>query len=134
MLDARSAVYHAQRLVDFHPDSENLFWLAEAYRTLGPRSSQLTGKELTNSGKKDAAKKREKRTLEEEERELLETPMGKENWQRHQQKAEELYLRAVNAENPAPAAHRGLGMLYEKLGRANVPLQNREVYGWARPH
>ena len=75
----RSAVFHAQRLVDFHPDSENLFWLAEAYRTLGPRSSQLTGKELTNSGKKDAAKKREKRTLEEEVRELLETPVGKDN-------------------------------------------------------
>ena len=60
----RSAVFHAQRLVDFHPDSENLFWLAEAYRTLGPRSPQLTEKELTNSAKKDAAKKRQKRTLE----------------------------------------------------------------------
>src|SRR5262249_36949509 len=31
----RSAVYLAQRLVDFHPESsENVFWLAEAYRTL----------------------------------------------------------------------------------------------------
>lgn len=124
----RSAVFNAQRLVDFHPDSENLFWLAEAYRTLGPRSSQLTGKELTNSGKKDAAKKRQKRTLEEEERELLETPVGKDNWQRHQQKAEELYLRAVNAENPAPAVHRGLGMLYEKLGRANDAASEYEKY------
>jgi hypothetical protein len=47
---------YAQRLVDFHADSENLFWLAEAYRTLGPRAPQLTEKELTNSAKKDAAK------------------------------------------------------------------------------
>ena len=39
---ARSAVYHAQRLVDFHEDSENLFWLAESYLTLGPRSPLLT--------------------------------------------------------------------------------------------
>jgi predicted Zn-dependent protease len=39
---ARSAVYLAQRLVDFHEDSENLFWLAEGYRTLGPRAPQLT--------------------------------------------------------------------------------------------
>ncbi|HEX4900703.1 MAG TPA: M48 family metalloprotease [Pyrinomonadaceae bacterium] len=124
----RSAVFHAQRLVDFHPDSENLFWLAEAYRTLGPRSPQLTGKELTNSAKKDAAKKRQKRTLEEEERELLETPVGKDNWQRHQQKAEELYLRALNAENPAPAVHRGLGMLYEKLGRATDAASEYEKY------
>jgi predicted Zn-dependent protease len=124
----RSAVFHAQRLMDFHPDSENLFWLAEAYRTLGPRSPQLTEKELTNSAKKDAAKKRQKRTLEEEERELLETPAGKDNWQRHQQKAEELYLRALNAENPVPAVHRGLGMLYEKLGRANDAASEYEKY------
>lgn len=124
----RSAVFHAQRLVDFHPDSENLFWLAEAYRTLGPRSSELTEKELTNSAKKDAAKKRQKRTVEEEERELLETPAGKDNWQQHQQKAEAFYLRALNAENPVPVAHRGLGMLYEKLGRATDAATEYEKY------
>jgi len=124
----RSAVYLAQRLVDFHPDSENLFWLAEAYRTLGPRSPQLTEQELTNSAKKDAAKKREKRTLEEEERELLATPAGKENWQQNQQKAEELYLRALAAENPIPPAHRGLGILYEKLSRANDALTQYQKY------
>ena len=124
----RSAVFNAQRLVDFRPSSANLFWLAEAYRTLGPRSPQLTEKELTNSGKKDAAKKRQKRTLEEEETELLATPVGKENWQRHQQKAEELYLRAINTENPVPVAHRGLGMLYEKLGRAGDAASEYEKY------
>jgi len=124
----RSAVYLAQRLVDFHPDSENLFWLAEAYRTLGPRAPQLTEKQLTNSGKKDAAKKREKRTIEEEERELLATPAGKENWQQNQQKAEELYLRALAAENPIPLAHRGLGILYEKLSRANDALTQYQKY------
>jgi beta-barrel assembly-enhancing protease len=125
---ARSAVYLAQRLVDFHGDSENLFWLAEAYRTLGPRAAQLTEKELTNSAKKDASKKREKRTVEEEERELLATPAGKDNWQRHQQMAEDLYRRALNAENPAPVAHRGLGMLYEKLGRGPDAAGEYEKY------
>jgi hypothetical protein len=71
----RSAVYLALKLVYFHPDSsENVFWLAESYRLLGPRSQQLTEKELTNDAKKDAARKREKRTVEEEERELLATP------------------------------------------------------------
>jgi len=124
----RSAVYLAQRLVDFHPDSENLFWLAEAHRTLGPRAPQLTEKQLTNSAKKDAAKKREKRTLEEEEQELLATPDGKENWQQNQQKAEELYLRALAAENPIPLAHRGLGSLYEKLSRANDALTQYQKY------
>jgi len=125
---ARSAVYLAQRLVDFHGDSENLFWLAESYRTLGPRAPQLTEKELTNSAKKDASKKREKRTLEEEERELLATPAGQDNWQKHQRMAEELYQRSLNAEKPVPAAHRGLGMLYEKLGRGNNAAAEYEKY------
>jgi len=125
---ARSAVYLAQRLVDFHDDSHNLFLLAEAYRTLGPRAPQLTENELTNSAKKSAAKKREKRTPEEEERELLATPAGKENWERHQQTAEQFYRRALNAEKPVPVAHRGLGMLYEKLGRGTDAAAEYEKY------
>jgi predicted Zn-dependent protease len=125
---ARSAVYLAQRLVDFHADSENLFWLAESYRALGPRALQLTEKQLTNSAKKDASKKREKRTVEEEERELLATPAGQENWQKHQQMAEDFYKRALNADNPGPVAHRGLGMLYEKLGRGSDAAAEYEKY------
>lgn len=125
---ARSAIYLAQRLVDFHADSENLFWLAESYRTLGPRAPQLTERELTNSAKKDAAKKSLKRTAEEEERDLLATPAGKENWQRHQQMAEDLYRRALNAENPVPVVHRGLGMLYEKLERRTDAVAEYEKY------
>jgi len=125
----RSAVYLAQRLVDFHPNSsENVFLLAEAYRNLGPRSPQLSEKELTNSAKKDAAKKRQKRTPEEEERELLATPAGPQNWKTHQQRAEELYLRAANLENPFSAVHRGLGMLYEKLGRISDAISEYEKY------
>lgn len=124
----RSAVYLAQRLLDFHEDSENLYWLAESYRTLGPRSPQLTEKEMTNSGKKDAAKKREKRTTEEEERDLLATPAGKDYWQKHQQLAEQLYQRALNAENPVPVAHRGLGLLYEKLGRGAEAVAAYQKY------
>ena len=125
---ARSGVYLAQRLVDFHADSENFFWLAESYRTLGPRAPQLTEKELTNSAMKDAQKKRLKRTAEEEERELLATPAGQDYWQKHQQKSEEFYQRALNAEKPAPVAHRGLGMLYEKLGRGTEAVAEYEKY------
>ena len=130
----RSAIYFAQRLVDFRPESsENVFLLAEAYRTLGPRSPLLTQRELTNSGKKDAAKKREKRTAEEEERDLLATPAGQENWKNHQQKAEELYLRALGTDAPFPTAHRGLGMLYEKLGRKPEAVTAYEKYLEAAP-
>src|ERR1051325_6314860 len=124
----RSAVYLAQRLVDFHPDSENLFWLAESYRALGPRTAQLIESELTNSAKKSAAKKREKRTVEEEDRDLLATLAGQENWKQHQKQAEDFYQRSLSAENPVPAAHRGLGMLYEKLGRTNESIAEYEKY------
>jgi predicted Zn-dependent protease len=124
----RSAVYLAQRLVEFRPNSsENVFLLAEAYRTLGPRSPQLTDKELTNSAKKDAARKRVKRTPEEEERDLLATPAGQQNWKTHQQKGEELYRRALQ-DNPVPTAHRGLGMLYEKLGRTTEAISEYQDY------
>src|SRR6266513_1797317 len=125
----RSAVYLSQRLVDFDPDSsENVFWLAESYRAIGPRSPHLADRELTNSAKKDAAKKHAKRTPEEEEKELLLTPAGQENWKLNQQKAEELYLRALKMDNPFPAAHRGLGMLYEKLERKSDAANEYEKY------
>jgi beta-barrel assembly-enhancing protease len=124
----RSALYFAQRLVDFHPDSENLFLLAEAYRTLGPRSPRLTERELTNDAKKDAAKKLEKRTDEEIEREQLATPAGQENWKAHQQKSEEFYRQSLAAENPVAMAHRGLGMLYEKLDKKTEAVAEYEKY------
>jgi len=125
----RSAIYFAQRLVEFRPESsENVFLLAETYRTLGPRTPELTSRDLTNSGKKNLAKKREKQTVEEEERDLLATAAGQENWKTHQQKAEELYLGALSLENPAPTAHRGLGMLYEKLGRTSEAVIQYEKY------
>lgn len=125
----RSALYLSLRLVEFHPESsQNVFLLAESYRLLGPRTPQLTEKELTNSAKRDAAKKREKRTIEEEERDLLATPAGQENWKLHQQKAEELYTRALSLPDPVPSAHRGLGMLYEKLGRTNEATPEYEKY------
>jgi predicted Zn-dependent protease len=113
-----SAYYVSHKLVDFHPDStENVFYLAEAYRTLGPRAPELTAAELTGGAKKKAAKNRNKRTLEEQEAELMKTPSGQAAWKTNQQKAEELYLRALELNRFNYLAHRGLGMLYEKIGR-----------------
>ena len=125
----RTAIYLSQKLTEFRPESsENLFWLAESYRTLGPRAPQLTEKELTNSAKKDAAKRREKRTPEEEERDLLATEAGRQNWKTNQQKSEDFYLSSLKVENPAPLAHRGLGMLYEKEGRTKYAIEEYQKY------
>jgi regulator of sirC expression with transglutaminase-like and TPR domain len=42
--------------------------------------------------------------------------------------AEHLYRRALNAENPVPVVHRGLGMLYEKLERRTDAAAEYEKY------
>jgi len=114
----RSAVFVSQKLVDMRPESsENIFYLAESYRMLGPRNAQLTEKQLTSGEKKKAAKTRNKRTVEEIEAELLKTPAGQEAWKANSEKAEQLFLRALELNRFNTGAHRGLGMLYEKLER-----------------
>jgi Flp pilus assembly protein TadD len=114
----RSAVFVSQKLVDMRPESsENIYYLAESYRTLGPRNAQLTDKQLTSGEKKKAAKTRSKRTLEELEAELLKSPAGQEAWKANSQKSEQLFLRALELNRFNTGAHRGLGMLYEKLDR-----------------
>lgn len=125
----RSAVFFAQRLVQFRPTSaENVFLLGEAYRMLGPHPPEFSTQELSNGQKKDLAGKRNKQTLEEQERELLASPAGQANWKSNQQKAEEYYQQALAMDTPFPTAHRGLGMLYEKLGRTTDAITEYEKY------
>jgi predicted Zn-dependent protease len=125
----RTAFFVSKKLVDFNPrSSENLFYLAEAYRTLGPRAPELTEKELTSGAKKKAAKKREKLTLEEEEKELMATPAGQENWKLNRQKAELLYVQALELNASNHLVHRGLGMLYEKSQRNREAIREYQRY------
>lgn len=125
----RSAVYVGQKLADYDPNSpQSFYYLAESYRTLGPRTPELSDKELTEGAKRDAAKKRRKYTLEEEEARLMQTPAGQENWKANQQKAETLYLQALKLDASYSPAHRGLGMLYEKLGRKSEAISEYQKY------
>ena len=114
----RSAVFVSQKLINLRSDSsENVFYLAESYRMLGPRNAELTAQQLTSGAKKKAAKTRSKRTLEELDAELLKTPAGQEAWKSNSEQAEKLFLRALELDRFNARAHRGLGMLYEKLNR-----------------
>jgi predicted Zn-dependent protease len=114
----RTAVFVSQKLVTLHPDSsDNVFCLAESYRTLGPRNAELTDKQLTSGAKKKAARTRSKRTLEEQDAELLKTPEGEQAWKSNSEKSETLFLRALELNRFNARAHRGLGMLYELLNR-----------------
>ena len=113
----RTAVAHAQHLVDLHPaDPEDTFLLAEAYRALGPRTAEPSDKNLTRRGKAHARMELMRRTPEEEENELLSRPDGRRSRQANQEKAEGLYAK-VQAMNTSYAnVYRGLGLLYEDQG------------------
>jgi len=125
----RSALYVSNKLANFHPDSsDNLFYLAESFRALGPRAPALTPAELTGGAKKKAAKDRSKRTLEEQEAELMKTPPGQTTWKANQQRSEELYLRALELNRFNSMAHRGLGMLYEKIERKDEAMSEYRKY------
>ena len=125
----RSAVFVSQKLVNLRPESsENVFYLAESYRTLGPRNAELTSKELTSGAKKKAAKTRAKRTLEELDAELLKTPEGQEAWKANSEKAEKLFLRARELDRFNARARRGLGMLYERLNRKDEAANEYAAY------
>jgi predicted Zn-dependent protease len=125
----RSAVFISEKLVNLHPDSsESFFYLAESYRTLGPRDAELTPKQLTSGAKKKAAKTRSKRTLEEQEAELLATPAGQAAWKSNSAEAERLFLRALQLNRLNANARRGLGMLYEKLNRKEEAANEYAAY------
>ncbi len=125
----RTAVFVSQKLVDFHPeDSTNVYYLAESYRALGPQAPELTAKELSGGAKKKAAKNRGKRTLEEQEAELMKTVAGQEAWKSNQEKAEQLYLRALELNRFNFKAYRGLGMLHEKMGKREDAVHDYSKY------
>lgn len=125
----RSAVYVSEKLVNLRPDSsDNVFYLAESYRTLGPRNAELTREQLTSGAKKKAAKNRSKRTLDELDAELLKTPAGQEAWKVNSEKAEKLFLRARELNRLNANARRGLGMLYERLNRKDEAANEYAAY------
>jgi beta-barrel assembly-enhancing protease len=125
----RTAVFVSQKLVDFRPDqSANVYYLAESYRALGPRTPELTAKELTGGEKKKAAKNRRRQTLDEQDAELMKTVAGQQAWKTNQEKAEQLYLRALELNQYNYLVHRGLGMLYEKIGRKEEAISQYRKY------
>jgi tetratricopeptide (TPR) repeat protein len=116
----RSAVLSAQRLTNARPDDPvALYWLGEAYRSLGPRGMELSEQERSLEGQRAAVKVIQKRTVEEENRIVEATPNGQENLRLNGQKAEELFLRAERLDPQFAKPHLGLGMLYSQQKRAD---------------
>ncbi|HJP95134.1 MAG TPA: M48 family metalloprotease [Pyrinomonadaceae bacterium] len=131
----RSAVFIGKKLLELHPESStNTFLLAEAYRMLGPRTAELPPKETTSGAKKKATKFRSKHTLEEQEIELMKTPEGQQAWKSNASEAERLYLKALEIDRFNAVAHRGLGMLLEKLGRKEEAASEYSKYLELQPN
>jgi beta-barrel assembly-enhancing protease len=113
----RTAVRLGKRLTEFAPDAANKVALADSYAALGPRPLDPSAEETTRQGKREAKKRRNKLTSQEEDRALAATPAGGELQKANYKEAEKLYLQAVELEPKNAMAWRGLGELYEKQSR-----------------
>ncbi len=111
----RTAVAVAQRLARQNPrSSEDFRALGDAFRALGPRTPEPSPEELSSKGKKNARKMTTKLTDQEYDNALMATPAGQTAMQASQKQSEEAYWKALELDPGDAAAHRGLGLLYEK--------------------
>jgi Zn-dependent protease with chaperone function len=125
----RTALALSQKLVNFNPaSSENIFCLAEAYRSLGPLPIELIGEELTLKGRKRSLKQKQGAPLDEVEGQLIATPEGQAAWKTNQANAEEQYRKALEVDRKNAAAHRGFGYLLEKTQRHQEALEHYREY------
>ena len=130
----RTAMVTARRLVAFDPrSSEDAYLLAEAYRSLGPRASELSEAELTDKAKKRSNKKRSKLTLDEEEAELSRTSAGALNAEQNRARAEGMYRLALEFDPTNAKAYRGLGLLYERAQKPDKAIEAYRKYLDAQP-
>ena len=115
---ARSAVRAAQRLVDAFPDEPKYqLLLGDAYRSLGAKPKTLSDDEMTRHGKSEDRKNYFKRTEQEEQKILLETPEGQAALKENQAQAEKLYLGVLKSNPSSADTYRDLGFLYEQQGK-----------------
>jgi predicted Zn-dependent protease len=125
----RSAVTQAQRLVELQPENvANLTALADAYTALGPRPLEPTEEEKSGKGKREARKRRNKLTLDEETKTLAATEKGK-PWQAANfAEADKLYQRALALDEKYALAWRGLGELQEKREQPQAAVTAYQKY------
>lgn len=106
----RTAVLRAGRLADWRAEGPHYYWLAEAYRNLGPRSQDPAPAEAS---KEPLA--RLQLTVSDENQLLARQTEGKERLRESESKAEAAYQRAI-ALGFGPA-YRGIGLLYQRQSK-----------------
>ena len=130
----RTAVYNARQAYELNPQAaENIVSLADAHFALDARTSEPTAQELSNKGKKETRKLKSKLTLDEEDKALAATPIGKEQQQKNQAEAEKLYRQAIQLAPDHAEAYRGLGELLEKKSQFAEAITAYRKYLDVRP-
>jgi len=125
----RSALAIAKRLISFEPrNAENYALLGEAYRALGGRAPEPSPEELTSKGKDEARRNLQKLTPAEYEKALLTRPGGLEQWHVNSASAERAFAQALELDSKNPAAHRGLGFLYQDEDRPADAIAQLKSY------
>jgi beta-barrel assembly-enhancing protease len=114
----RTAVASAARLVAARPDDARaISQLGEAYRLLGPRSTNPPAEERSDAGERAAIKRLMKHTVEEENKSLTLTTAGRAFLDSNWKQGEQLFQRAADMQPLLAEPHRGLGALFGSQGR-----------------
>lgn len=125
----RTALARATKLTEFHPDSaDNLYAVAEAYRSLGPWTARPSDWELSGGSRRKTESLERRFTALEEDRELLTKPEGHAAWEDNKRKAEESYRKALAIDPSHAKTYSGLGQLYEVERKTGEALKAYQKY------
>lgn len=126
---ARTAVSRASRLTKWKPDEPKYqVLLGDAYRSLGAKDAEPTDDERGRHGQAEHRKLYFKMTEQEEQAQLLAKPSGIATRNTNLDKAEKLYLGAIEADPRLADAHRGLGFLYEQQSKPMDAAREYRTY------
>jgi tetratricopeptide (TPR) repeat protein len=102
--------------------------LGEAYRSLGAKTEQPTEEEKGRHGQAEHRKLYFQMTEQEEQKKLLAKPEGAALRSANLDKAEKLFVQAIEQDPKYAAAHRELGMLYEQESRLADAAREYRTY------
>lgn len=132
--EPRTAVTLAQRLLkEDGDDPAALIALGDARCALGPLALLGGEADLTNKQKVKNLRQKAYYTRSEREAKLLEAPEGRETLRKNLDLARQSYQRALTIDGSAAEAHRGLGHVYNRLGRPIDAGKEFVIYLKARP-
>src|SRR5215469_11281039 len=96
---------------------------------LVPARRPLHGEdESSPHGRAEMRKRMLKLTAEEEQKDLLKTPLGPATFESNRNQAESLYREAISLDRRFPDPHRDLGMLYQDEGNSAGAIRAYQIY------